>query len=189
MWPAPAVVRSADRRSSWRIAGRRVRRSALRCVVAASAGASRRSDAQQRGEQRGEPSGDAQWWRARRSIGCGIRWNAASPSLGAFRRRLIRWERLFSVYRSGCAFAVLLLCVRRATALAFPIPLGEVARGRWTRRWTRHDRSNHAGARTAHGRSGVLGGKQLPAPLGDDFDGAIGHFDGGLIVDRVRWHG
>ena len=31
----------------------------------------------------------------------------------------------------------------------------------------------------------VLGDKQLPVPLGDDFDGAVGHFDGGLIVDRV----
>jgi hypothetical protein len=171
----------ADRRSSWRIAGMIVRRSALRCVVAASACASRRSDAQ----QSGEPSGDAQWWRARRSIGCGIRWNAASPSLGNFRRLLIRWERLFSVYRSGFAFAVMLLCVRRATALAFPIPLGYVARGRWTR----HDRCNHAGARTAHGRTSVLGGKQLPVPLGDDFDGAVGHLHRGLIVDRVRWHG
>lgn len=38
--------------------------------------------------------------------------------LGNFRRLLIRWERLFSVYRSGFAFAVTLLCVRRATALA-----------------------------------------------------------------------
>jgi transposase len=44
--------------------------------------------------------------------------------LGNFRRLLIRWERLFSVYRSGFAFAVMLLCVRRATALACPIPLG-----------------------------------------------------------------
>ncbi|HEX8917971.1 MAG TPA: transposase [Chloroflexota bacterium] len=31
--------------------------------------------------------------------------------LGNFRRLLIRWERLFSVYRSGFAFAVMLLCV------------------------------------------------------------------------------
>ncbi len=44
--------------------------------------------------------------------------------LGNFRRLLIRWERLFSVYRSGFAIAVMLLCVRRATALACPIPLG-----------------------------------------------------------------
>jgi hypothetical protein len=35
----------------------------------------------------------------------------------------------------------------------------------------------------------VLGGKQLPVPLGNDFDGAVSHFDGGLIVDRVRWYG
>jgi hypothetical protein len=41
-----------------------------------------------------------------------------------FRRLLIRWERLFSVYRSGFAFAIMLLCVRRATALACPIPFG-----------------------------------------------------------------
>jgi len=31
----------------------------------------------------------------------------------------------------------------------------------------------------------VLGVKQLPVPLGDDFDGAVGHFYGGLIVNRV----
>jgi hypothetical protein len=34
----------------------------------------------------------------------------------------------------------------------------------------------------------ILGCKQLPAPLGDDFDGAVGHFYGGLIVNRVRRH-
>jgi hypothetical protein len=28
-------------------------------------------------------------------------------------------------------------------------------------------------------------GKQLPVPLGDDFDGAVDDFDGGLIVDRI----
>src|SRR5437763_6999354 len=28
-------------------------------------------------------------------------------------------------------------------------------------------------------------GEQLPVPLGDDFDGTVGHFDGGLVVDRV----
>ena len=44
--------------------------------------------------------------------------------LGNFRRLLIRWERLFKVYRSGFAFVVMLLCVRRAAALACPIPLG-----------------------------------------------------------------
>ena len=43
--------------------------------------------------------------------------------LGHFRRLLIRWERLFSVYQSEFAFAVMLLCVRRATALACPISL------------------------------------------------------------------
>src|ERR1700683_1169970 len=32
----------------------------------------------------------------------------------------------------------------------------------------------------------VLGGKQLPVSLGDDFDGAVGYLDGGLVVDRVR---
>jgi hypothetical protein len=32
----------------------------------------------------------------------------------------------------------------------------------------------------------VLGGKQLPVPLGDDFDRPVGHFDGGLIVNRVH---
>jgi len=34
----------------------------------------------------------------------------------------------------------------------------------------------------------VLGRKQLPVPLGDDFDGAVGHFYGRLIVNRVRRH-
>lgn len=33
--------------------------------------------------------------------------------LGAFRRLLIRWERLFHLYRSFFAFAVMLLCVKR----------------------------------------------------------------------------
>jgi transposase len=50
--------------------------------------------------------------------------------LGNFRRLLIRWERLFSVYRSGFACAVMLLCVRRATTLACPIPLGNVGTSR-----------------------------------------------------------
>ncbi len=34
----------------------------------------------------------------------------------------------------------------------------------------------------------VLGREQFPVPLGDDFDGAVDHLDGGLIVDRVRRH-
>ena len=33
-----------------------------------------------------------------------------------------------------------------------------------------------------------LGSKQLPVTLGDDFDFAIDHFYGGLIVNQVRWH-
>ena len=48
--------------------------------------------------------------------------------LGNFRRLLIRWEHLFGVYRSGFAFAVMLVCVRRATALV-PDPV-EVSRAR-----------------------------------------------------------
>lgn len=32
-------------------------------------------------------------------------------------------------------------------------------------------------------------GKQLPLSLGDDFNGAIGHFDGSLIVNRIGRHG
>jgi hypothetical protein len=35
----------------------------------------------------------------------------------------------------------------------------------------------------------LSGGKQLPMPLGDDGDGAVHDLDGGLIVDRVGWHG
>ena len=64
----------------------------------------------------------------------------------------------------------MLLCVRRATALACLILLGYVARGRCTR----HERFNQAGARTAQGRTSLLLGKQLPVPLGDDFDDASG---------------
>jgi hypothetical protein len=48
---------------------------------------------------------------------------AALPIEGRQRLREIRWEHLFSVYRSGFAFAAMLLCVRRETALACPIPL------------------------------------------------------------------
>jgi len=47
--------------------------------------------------------------------------------LGKFRRLLIRWEFFFAVYRIFFAVAVMLLCVRRATALACSIPLGYVA--------------------------------------------------------------
>jgi transposase len=36
--------------------------------------------------------------------------------LGNFRRLLIRWDHLFSVYRSGFAFVVMWICVRRVTA-------------------------------------------------------------------------
>ncbi|HEX8996736.1 MAG TPA: hypothetical protein VF812_11970 [Ktedonobacterales bacterium] len=36
--------------------------------------------------------------------------------LGAFRWLLIRWEHLLSVYRSGFAFVVMWICVRRVTA-------------------------------------------------------------------------
>ena len=32
-------------------------------------------------------------------------------------------------------------------------------------------------------------GPELPASLGDDFDGAVDHLDGGLIVDHVGRHG
>ena len=38
--------------------------------------------------------------------------------LGNFRRLLIRWEYLFSVYRSWVTVAVLLLCLRRVAATA-----------------------------------------------------------------------
>src|SRR6266496_1475300 len=34
----------------------------------------------------------------------------------------------------------------------------------------------------------ILGGEQFPVPLGDDFDCTIGHFDGALIINRVRRH-
>jgi len=37
--------------------------------------------------------------------------------LGNYRRLLIRWERLFSVYRSWFAFAVMVLCVRRCATM------------------------------------------------------------------------
>jgi hypothetical protein len=35
-------------------------------------------------------------------------------------------------------------------------------------------------------RVAALGGEQFPVPLGDDFDGTIGHSDGGLIVNPIR---
>jgi hypothetical protein len=31
-----------------------------------------------------------------------------------------------------------------------------------------------------------LGGKELPVPLRDHFDGAAGHFYGGLVINRIR---
>src|SRR5579883_3551725 len=31
--------------------------------------------------------------------------------------------------------------------------------------------------------------KQLPLPLGDDFDRAVNDLYSGLIVNRIRWHG
>jgi hypothetical protein len=37
-------------------------------------------------------------------------------------------------------------------------------------------------------RRGQLEGKQLPVPLGDDFDGAVSHLYGGLVINRVRRH-
>src|SRR5262249_2022167 len=64
------------------------------------------------------------------------------------------------------------------------------ARSRWG---TSHEGSvggTNRSAKLEHARlraapAYVLGGKQLPVPLGDDLDGAVDHFDGGLIVDRV----
>jgi hypothetical protein len=38
--------------------------------------------------------------------------------LGNFRRRLIRWERLFTVYRRWFTVALLLLCLRRKNCSA-----------------------------------------------------------------------
>ena len=35
----------------------------------------------------------------------------------------------------------------------------------------------------------ALAAEELPVPFGDHFDAAIGHFDGGVIVDRIRRHG
>jgi hypothetical protein len=57
----------------------------------------------------GRPSGATRWSPAKMTIGCGSPWNAASRGSGNFRRLLIRWEHRFSVYRSGFAFAVMLL--------------------------------------------------------------------------------
>src|SRR5262249_35392281 len=33
----------------------------------------------------------------------------------------------------------------------------------------------------------LCGGEQFPVPLGDDFDSAVNDFEGGLVVDRIRW--
>ena len=35
-------------------------------------------------------------------------------------------------------------------------------------------------------QASVLGREQFPVPLGDDLDGTVDHFEGGLVVDRVR---
>jgi transposase len=89
-------------------------RSVLRYVVAASACAipPKRRPATWRAK-RGRPVvARKDDYRQRYTVERSFAW------LGNFRRLLIRWERLFSVYRSGFAFAVMLLCVRRATALA-----------------------------------------------------------------------
>jgi transposase len=40
--------------------------------------------------------------------------------LGNFRRLLIRWENVFCVYRSGFAFVIMWICVRRVTAEGIP---------------------------------------------------------------------
>lgn len=42
------------------------------------------------------------------------------------------------------------------------------------------------GASLTRGGCRRLGGKEPPVPLGGDVDGAVGHLDGGLVVDRVR---
>jgi hypothetical protein len=39
------------------------------------------------------------------------------------------------------------------------------------------------GSWSAHGRTSLLVANQLPVPLGDDVDGIVDHFYGGLIVD------
>src|SRR5262249_54252578 len=38
----------------------------------------------------------------------------------------------------------------------------------------------------AGSRRSALRAEELPVPLGDDFDVAVGHLDGSLVVDRVR---
>ena len=81
------------------------------CGVAASRCASRRSDAQ----RSGEPSADARWcarkddYRRRYTVERSFAW------LGNFRRLLIRWEHLFTVYRSFFEVALVRLCMRRLT--------------------------------------------------------------------------
>lgn len=35
-------------------------------------------------------------------------------------------------------------------------------------------------------RHKCLRGNKLPVAFGDDFDGSVGHFDGGLVIDRVH---
>lgn len=65
----PEAVRSADHRSSWRVGGMIVARSALRCVEEAFACASRPSDVR----RSGRPNAAVQSWRARTTIGNGTR--------------------------------------------------------------------------------------------------------------------
>src|SRR5689334_15044917 len=63
----------------------------------------------------------------------------------------------------------------------------------------RHISSSHAWPETssmyhskkvynAYTRRTALGCKQSPAPLGDDLDCAVDHFDGGLVVNRITRH-
>jgi hypothetical protein len=60
--------------------------------------------------------------RPQRRLSTAIQNGAQLRLVGQLPALLIRWKRLFSVYRSGFAFAVILLCMRRTTAFACPIP-------------------------------------------------------------------
>jgi hypothetical protein len=94
---------------------------AISCGAVASACVSQSGGA----PPHGEPGAVVPSSHGRRTTASGTEWNGASPSWAISGTFVIRWEHCNSVYRSEFAFAVMMLCVRRATALACPIPLGK----------------------------------------------------------------
>jgi hypothetical protein len=110
----PEDGHDSDRRKWSLIVGMIVGIFALHCDAAAFGCAFRPNG----GQPHGEPNGAGQWSCARRIMVYAIAWSGVSPSFRNFRRLLIRWEYLFSVYRSMFTVAVLLLCHRHLAPIA-----------------------------------------------------------------------